>query len=796
MPSFATGLGTATTEKGEIVPDSGRLGMDDPQQIGAYRLVGVLGEGGQGTVYLGQDPSGRRVAVKVLHTRMAAEAALRERFEREAELARRVAVFCTAQVLEAGIERGRPYLVSEYVPGPSLQQLVTTEGPRTGSGLERLAVATATALAAIHRVGIVHRDFKPANVIMGPEGPVVIDFGIARILEASATNSALVGSPGYMAPEQLSDGPAGPASDVFAWAATMVYAATGHPAFTGQHPAAVMNAVMNGEPDLNGVPRGLRSLLTSCLAKNPASRPTADRVLATLTGNGTAQSPFGGNGSQEANRTVPGRLTGSPAAPGSPAPADQGAGPSPRPHPDDVTMYGTPGERGPRMPPPPVPHRAGANPFPPRSGKTPERSAAQNDAHPAGAGHAPAVFASGNGGSAATAPSERSAVAASTPTGISRRRVPPFALATVAAVAVGAVAGVVIYMGTSPTDIDPSTVPTAVPSSTSSAPSTAPSATTPVDTGYSATYSTGSYVASHMASTKLNGHPAIVWGSWDDSLRVWDLTTGTQIGGLMTGHTDDVIAVATGQLDGRPIAVSSSRDKTVRVWDLTTREQIGEPFTEHTDEVFSIAVTELDDRAVVISGGRDKTVRVWDLATKQPIGKPITNDLYVWSVAVAQVDGRPAVAAAVGSSIHVWDLATHKPVIRPIEYVGATTLAVTELDGRPAIVSDGAGNTVRVWDLTTGKQLRQPLTGHTEKINSVVVTELNDLPVVASGGWDKTVRIWDLTTGKQIGNPFTGHTDDVNSLIAAEWEIQPVVVSSSADRSIRVWDLVNPSKGD
>ncbi|WP_449062978.1 serine/threonine-protein kinase [Planomonospora algeriensis] len=276
------------------MPGSDRLSANDPQRIGAYRLVGVLGEGGQGTVYLGQTASGRRVAVKVLHTRMAAEAGVRERFEREAALARRVAVFCTAQVLEAGVSDGRPYLVSEYVPGPSLQQLVTGEGPRTGSGLERLAVATATALAAIHRVGIVHRDFKPANVIMGPEGPVVIDFGIARILEAGVTSSALVGSPGYMAPEQLSDQPAGPPSDMFAWAATMVYAATGHPAFTGQHPAAVMNAVLNGEPDLNGVPEGLRPLLAACLAKNPGARPTAARVLAALTGDGTAPGAPGG----------------------------------------------------------------------------------------------------------------------------------------------------------------------------------------------------------------------------------------------------------------------------------------------------------------------------------------------------------------------------------------------------------------------------------------------------------------------------------------------------------------------
>ncbi|GIH96861.1 protein kinase [Planobispora siamensis] len=284
--------------------DLGRLEARDPQHVGVYRLAGVLGEGGQGTVYLGHDPSGRRVAVKVLHARMAAEDVVRQRFEREADLARRVAAFCTAQVLAAGVSDGRLYLVSEYVPGPSLHQLVAAEGPRTGGGLHRLAVATATALSAIHRTGIVHRDFKPANVIMGPEGPVVIDFGIARALEAGTTRSALVGSPGYMAPEQLSGHSASPASDVFAWAATMVYAATGRPAFAGQHPAAVMGAVLHNAPDLSGVPEGLRPLLASCLAKDPAARPGAAQVLTALTG-GTGTAPAAGNGSHPAAWTAP-----------------------------------------------------------------------------------------------------------------------------------------------------------------------------------------------------------------------------------------------------------------------------------------------------------------------------------------------------------------------------------------------------------------------------------------------------------------------------------------------------------
>ncbi|WP_345681500.1 serine/threonine-protein kinase, partial [Streptosporangium roseum] len=261
----------------------GSLAADDPERIGGCRLTGVLGDGGQGVVYRGRDPSDRQVAVKLLHVRMAADPTVRRRFIREAEVTRRVAAFCTAQVLDLGIAGDRPYLVSEYIPGPSLRELVTGDGPRTGSGLDRLAVATLTALAAIHRAGIVHRDFKPDNVIMGPEGPVVIDFGIARVLDGTTTSSGLVGTPAYLSPEQLDGHQAGTASDVFSWAATMVFAATGHRAFPGDVAAAVMNAVSNREPDLAGVPERLRPLLAACLAKDPAARPAVTGLLATLT---------------------------------------------------------------------------------------------------------------------------------------------------------------------------------------------------------------------------------------------------------------------------------------------------------------------------------------------------------------------------------------------------------------------------------------------------------------------------------------------------------------------------------
>ncbi|CAM5243380.1 Serine/threonine-protein kinase PknD [Streptomyces tendae] len=263
------------------------LGDGDPQHIGAYRLLGRLGAGGMGHVYLARSDRGRTVAVKLVREELAALEEFRERFRQEVESARRVGGYWTAPVLDADTEAAVPWVATGYVAGPSLQQVVGHDhGALPERSVRTLGAGLAHALQDIHAAGIIHRDLKPSNVLVTIDGPRVIDFGIARALETVADGGltrtgALVGSPGFMAPEQVRGDRVTPACDVFCLGSVLAYAATGRLPFgaanSGVH--ALMFRIAQEAPDLEGVPEGIADLVRDCLKKDPAARPGLAEVL-------------------------------------------------------------------------------------------------------------------------------------------------------------------------------------------------------------------------------------------------------------------------------------------------------------------------------------------------------------------------------------------------------------------------------------------------------------------------------------------------------------------------------------
>ncbi|MEU6843874.1 serine/threonine-protein kinase [Streptomyces sp. NPDC046716] len=260
-------------------------GAGDPEHIGPYRVVGRLGAGGMGRVYLARSKGGRAVAVKVVRPELAEDGEFRARFAREVAAARRVNGVFTAGVVDADTEADPPWLATAYVPGLSLDTAVARHGAWGATQVATLAAGLAEALEAIHGAGLVHRDLKPSNVLLAADGPRVIDFGISTASEASAITrtGVVIGTPGFMSPEQLTGERVGPASDVFALGAVLAFTASGSGPFGTGSAQGLMYRVVHGEPGLDAVPAELRPLLARCLAKNPLARPQVGELLAELT---------------------------------------------------------------------------------------------------------------------------------------------------------------------------------------------------------------------------------------------------------------------------------------------------------------------------------------------------------------------------------------------------------------------------------------------------------------------------------------------------------------------------------
>ncbi|MEU1377625.1 protein kinase [Streptomyces triculaminicus] len=253
-----------------------RLRREDPRVVGSFRLHRRLGAGGMGVVYLGSDRRGQRVALKVIRPDLAEDQEFRSRFAREVSAARRIRGGCTARLVAADLEADRPWFATQYVPGPSLHDKVAEEGPLSAAQTASIGAALAEGLLAVHDAGVVHRDLKPSNILLSPKGPRIIDFGIAWATGASTLThvGTAVGSPGFLAPEQVRGAAVTPATDVFALGATLAYASTADSPFGQGSSEVMLYRVVHEEPQLMGVPDALAPLIHACLAKDPEERPS------------------------------------------------------------------------------------------------------------------------------------------------------------------------------------------------------------------------------------------------------------------------------------------------------------------------------------------------------------------------------------------------------------------------------------------------------------------------------------------------------------------------------------------
>jgi WD40 repeat protein/serine/threonine protein kinase len=726
------------------------LDEDDPTRLGPYLLLGRLGQGGMGTVYLGrrtgvdgsghlaeaavQSPldagkagengTGPLVAVKMVRPDLAREPEFRERFGREATAARRVARFCTAEVLDVDVESRRPYLVTEYIEGRTLAATVRQDGPLPSAEVERLAVAVASALTAIHAAGLVHRDLKPGNIMLSPSGARVIDFGIARALDATTTfTHAGVGTPAFMAPEQALGAVVAPPADIYAWGGVVLFAATGRlPHGEGPSPVILYRAV-NDEPDLSGLEPGLRQLVARAMAKDPDRRPTAQELLLHLVGarplDGLDEPSAADLDSARADLdealalaaeiardfgddTLGTRDTSSPGdqiAPGDPTGLGDPAAPGDATAPGGVSAPGSPAAPGDSTAP--------SDPTGPAGGEstTPTDQNSRSRPDPG-----PARGTPGGPGAPAAAPSRR-AVTTDPPT----RDATTFV----------------------PSHLRPD-------GNTSDEPSRRRDAE-PI-TGVAARRRSGRLFAGRRGAAGGN-------------------VNATPLGEPLAGHTGHVESVAFAP--GGGVLASGGADGTIRRWRLAAEAAgldatipLGDPLRGHEGRVLAVAYAP-DGTALATAGG-DHTVRVWRLPAAEATGPGA---------------GLPAIG--LGHTDQVTAVA-FSPLGR--------FLATGSLDG-----------TARLWALDPAasgqgvlRQLGQPLGGHQGKVLAVAFSP--DGGLLATAGTDHTALLWDLTATvpRPVGPPLAGHRWHVQSL--AFTPDGRVLVAGAGFGAVHLWDVDKPDR--
>ncbi|GAA4587689.1 serine/threonine-protein kinase [Planotetraspora phitsanulokensis] len=663
----------------------------DPAQVGSYRLLGRLGAGGMGQVFFGRSPGGRPVAVKLIRPEHAGSEQFRIRFAREVEAARTVGGFHTAPVVDADPSADPPWMVTAYIPGPSLQEAVVQYGALPPEAIRSLGAGLAEGLAAIHRSGLVHRDLKPANVILAGDGPRVIDFGIARALDGAGgvtVTGAVVGTFAYMSPEQVRAEAVGPAGDAFSLGCVLAFAATGHSPFDAGSIAAVVHRVTSEPPDLEGVPadHGLRDLIDACLAKDPAGRPSMRDILARLSEPGAGDLP--------------------------PTVVDMIASKESQ---SRAALEGSGGHTA-------TDHleAPGPEPVPPLLKR---RAFLIGGLAAAAAASVPVIVALANSG-------DSGAATGSTPSSPAKPKItarPEFATQT--EVVVSPPAAVLTYEG-SPGD-----------------PSVTQMDFSPDGKILACGNGSGVVrlwdVASRRSLADLEGHDdavrsvafspdgrTLASGSLDGTIRLWDVVS-RRTATVLTDHADAVWTVAFSP-DGKTLA-SAGWDDSVRLWDVATGRTVDVLSTDT-----SAFGTAFSPDGEIIASSDDATVRLWDASTGRSVAvfpdEPDTVDDIAFSP-----DGR-TLAGASGDEVVLWDVDTRRVIGTLYGHTDSVASVAFSPDGR-TLASSSFDTSVRLWDMTFSRPT-QVLNGHTDVVLSVTFSP--DGGTLASGSGDLTVRLWNL----------------------------------------------------
>ena len=699
----------------------------DPTRVGNYRLIGRLGEGGMGQVFLGLSPGGRQVAVKVIHPGYASGKQFRERFAREIEAARRVGGFHTASVVDADPGADPPWMVTAFIHGPSLQQAVAEGGPFSLEQMCRLGAGLAEGLAAIHACGLVHRDLKPSNVILADDGPRIIDFGIARAAEASPMTTAgmVVGTYSYMSPEQLRGEVAGPASDVFALGCTLAFAATARVTFGDDSIVTVVYRITTEPPDLTGVTEehGFRQLVSECLAKKPADRPRLATILERLAETGSAAEAY----LAELNQPT----ASAPALEVPQAPVSDAAEPAP-PVAAAAVSAAAPSA-------PSAPSAPDARYEPTRTMRTGDQTApgpepAQQDQRPTwemGPPSAPDRSGRGSGRGP-------------------RRTV--LIVAAAAVVVVGAVLGILLSQSPKPSHpaaLPPSAKATGHPSVHPSVPLVAGLPTAPElslhDPG-----------GKNVFGDVFSSDTVLVTGDGNGSSYLWNAATGK----LMTSFSNPDSNGVNGIVYNRPSDLYAIAEANGKIYlRNATSLQVTATLNNGTRDDYSVAVSP-NGSLVAVGGGAGRTY-LWGVTGGQANSSP-TSNVYdqggknVYSVAFSP-DGDFLATGDTDGSTYLWNISTGQ-LAATFTDPGSKGLydVAFSPDGNLLAVSDVSSSTgngvVYLWNVTTHALVKT--------LESFYNAEYADLAFspdgrfLAVGDTTGDVSFWNVATGKYVASLF------------------------------------------